>query len=83
MQHRAQLLYTYGVCAGRLSLEQMAALLSSNAAHLFGMPDRGLVALGRAADLVVWDDGLHIKQVYARGKLAYSGGEPLLKGGFE
>ena len=55
VQHRAQLLYTYGVCAGRLSLEQMAALLSSNAAHLFGMPDRGLVALGRAADLVVWD----------------------------
>ena len=55
VQHRAQLLYTYGVCKGRITLEQMAALLSSNAAALFGMPDRGILALGRAADLVVWD----------------------------
>lgn len=55
VQHRGQLLYTYGVCEGRITLERMVALLSSNAARLFGMPERGLLALGRAADVVVWD----------------------------
>lgn len=55
VQHRAQLLYTYGVCEGRISLERMAALLSSNAAGLFGMEDYGQVAKDKAADLLVWD----------------------------
>ncbi|MEA5058925.1 MAG: dihydropyrimidinase [Candidatus Pelethousia sp.] len=55
VQHRGQLLYTYGVCEGRLSLERMVALLSTNAARLFGMPDHGQIAQGKAADLLVWD----------------------------
>lgn len=55
VQHRGQLIYTYGVCEGRLSLERMVALLSANAARLFGMPDRGAIAAGKAADLLVWD----------------------------
>ncbi len=55
VQHRGQLIYTYGVCEGRISLEQMVALLSANAALLFGMPDRGEIAAGKAADLLVWD----------------------------
>lgn len=55
VQHRGQLIYTYGVCEGRLSLERMVALLSANAARLFGMPYRGEIAVGKAADLLVWD----------------------------
>ena len=68
VQHRAQLLYTYGVCAGRLSLEQMAALLSSNAAHLFGMPDRIFASLdyGKYNDFQV-EDGADIQLEYAGG----------------
>ncbi len=57
LQHRAQLLYTYGVAAGRLTLEQMAACLSANPAELFGLGDRGAVRPGLAADLVVWEPG--------------------------
>ena len=57
VQHRGQLLYTYGVCAGRIALEQMVQLLSAGPARCFGMEGRGAVAPGMAADVVVWDPG--------------------------
>ena len=55
VQHRGQLLYTYGVCEGRITLEQMVKYLSEGAAKLFGMKDHGEVAPGKAADIVIWD----------------------------
>ena len=55
VQHRGQLIYTYGVCEGRITLEQMVKYLSEGAAKLFGMKDRGEIAAGRAADIVIWD----------------------------
>ena len=55
VQHRGQLLYTYGVCEGRITLEQMVKYLSTGAAKLFGMKDHGEVAPGKAADIVIWD----------------------------
>lgn len=72
------------VTAEHIPMEVALQTVTSNVADRMGLSGKkGLVAPGADADLVVWDDGLHIKQVYARGKLAYSGGEPLLKGGFE
>jgi dihydropyrimidinase len=39
-----------------MTLQDMAALLSENAARLFGMyPKRGVVREGSAADVTVWD----------------------------
>ena len=55
VQHRGQLLYTYGVCEGRITLEQMVQYLSEGAAKLFGMKHHGEIASGRAADIVIWD----------------------------
>lgn len=55
LQHRAQLIYTYGVCQERISLERMVALLSTNPARLFGIADRGELCTGKVADLVIWD----------------------------
>lgn len=55
LEHRPQLIYTYGVASGKLTLEQMVALLSANAAELFGLSDRGAIHAGKHADLVVWD----------------------------
>ena len=55
VQNRAQLYYTYGVLQSRVTLAQMAAQLSANAARIFGMPDKGAVQPGADADLVVWD----------------------------
>ncbi len=56
VQHRGQLIYTYGVKQGRITVQQMAACLSANPARIFGMKDRGAIAPGYAADVVVWQD---------------------------
>jgi len=54
--HRAHLLYTYGVLKEKITMEQMCALLSENPAKLYGMyPQKGCIAEGADADLVIWD----------------------------
>ncbi|MBE5784466.1 MAG: dihydropyrimidinase [Clostridiales bacterium] len=55
VQHRLQLLYTYGVEKGHITLEQLTELLSHGAAKHFGIDDRGSIAPDMAADLVVYD----------------------------
>ena len=58
IEHRPQLIYSYGVTKGRLSLQEMAHLLSTHAAQLFGMyPQKGTLAVGSDADIVVWNPG--------------------------
>jgi dihydropyrimidinase len=53
---RFNLLYTYGVAAGRITLNQFVEVTSTNAAKIFGMyPKKGSVAVGGDADLVVFD----------------------------
>ncbi len=56
VQNRAQLVYTYAVQAGHITLNQMAAQLSQNAAKLFGMyPQKGEIRPGADADIAVFD----------------------------
>lgn len=56
IEERLMLLYTHGVRAGRLSLNRWVELTSTNPAKLFGCyPQKGAVAPGADADLVVWD----------------------------
>jgi len=56
VQNRAELVYTFGVRAGKMSLPQMAAILSENAARIFGMyPQKGVLQKGADADIVVFD----------------------------
>ncbi len=56
IEHRPVLLYTYGVAAGRISENQFVASLSENTARLFGMfPQKGQIAVGSDADIVVWN----------------------------
>lgn len=53
---RPVLIYTYGVRAGRITLEQMCKLLCENPARLFGMyPYKGAIQPGSDADLCIWD----------------------------
>lgn len=50
------LLYTYGVEAGRLSLERLVALTSTNPARVYGLyPRKGSLAPGADGDVVVYD----------------------------
>ena len=56
VQNRAELIYTYAVKTGAITLEQMALLLSERAARLFGMfPKKGVLRVGSDADIVIFD----------------------------
>lgn len=56
VQNRAELIYTFAVCPGHITLEQMALLLSERAAKLFGMfPKKGVLRVGADADVVIFD----------------------------
>jgi len=53
---RLPLLFSEGVGAGRLSLNEFVALGATNHAKLYGLyPRKGTIALGGDADLVLWD----------------------------
>ena len=56
VEHRPALMYTFGVAAGRITPYQMMALLSEQPARLFGMyPQKGALAVGSDADIVIFD----------------------------
>jgi dihydropyrimidinase len=53
------LLYAEGVCKGRITPQRFVEITSTNAAKLFGLfPQKGTIAVGSDADLVLWDPEL-------------------------
>lgn len=58
IQTRLSLLYTYGVCTGKISMEKFVELVSVAPARAFGLwPRKGSLLPGSDADLVIWDPG--------------------------
>ena len=56
LEDRVRLLYTYGVCEGKLNIHRFVEVASTNAARLFGIfPQKGTIAVGSDADIVVVD----------------------------
>lgn len=56
VEDRVNLLYTYGVCRGRIDLPRFVDAASTQAARLFGLfPRKGTIQVGGDADLVVYD----------------------------
>lgn len=56
IEHRVDLLYTYGVRKGRIDLCTFVDCASTQAAKLFGLfPRKGTIAVGSDADLVIYD----------------------------
>jgi len=55
IEDRVNLLYTYGVSRGTLDIHRFVDAASTRAAHLFGLTQKGQIAVGKDADLVVFD----------------------------
>jgi dihydropyrimidinase len=56
LEERINLLYTYGVKAGKIDLHTFVNVASTQVAKLFGLfPKKGAIQLGADADLVVFD----------------------------
>jgi dihydropyrimidinase len=56
LENRLQMVHEFGVRAGRISLNRMVELLSTNPAKLFGLyPRKGTIAVGSDADIIVFD----------------------------
>jgi dihydropyrimidinase len=56
IEDRINLLYTHGVKKGRLTLQQLVAVASTNAAKIFDLyPRKGVIQPGADADLVIYD----------------------------
>jgi len=56
VEHRLQLLYTYGVAERRITINRLAELFAEAPAKLFGLyPGKGVLAPGSDADIVIWD----------------------------
>jgi dihydropyrimidinase len=56
LENRLQMIHQFGVRAGRISLNRMVELLSTNPAKYFGLyPRKGTIAVGSDADIVVFD----------------------------
>jgi dihydropyrimidinase len=56
VEHRLELLYTYGVLTKRLTFNQMVNMYSTSPAKIFGLyPHKGEITEGSDADIVVWN----------------------------
>lgn len=55
IQHRLAKLWDEGVVAGRITPSELVARTSTTIAHRFGLTQKGTLAPGKDADVVVWD----------------------------
>lgn len=56
LEDRVRMLYTYGVCQGRLDISRFVDIASTQVAKIFGLfPRKGTIQVGSDADLVVYD----------------------------
>lgn len=56
VEHRLELLYSFGVGEGRIDLRRFVDLMSTRPAKIFGLyPRKGAIEEGADADLVLWD----------------------------
>jgi dihydropyrimidinase len=55
IENRMQILWQFGVNAGRLTPEKFVELCCTAPARIFGMPQKGVLAPGKDADVLLWD----------------------------
>jgi dihydropyrimidinase len=55
IENRLQILWHYGVNAGRITPQQFVELCCTAPARIFGIPQKGVLAPGKDADILLWD----------------------------
>jgi len=55
IENRLQILWHFGVNAGRITPEKFVELSCTAPARIFGMPQKGVIAVGKDADIMLWD----------------------------
>lgn len=55
IENRLQILWHFGVNQGRITPEQFVALACTNPARIFGMSQKGVLAPGKDADVLLWN----------------------------
>ena len=58
VETRLPILFSEGVTKGRISLETFAALTATRHAEIYGLDRKGSIAIGKDADIVLWDPAL-------------------------
>jgi dihydropyrimidinase len=58
VETRLPILFSEGVGKGRISLEAFAALTATNHARIYGLDRKGSIAIGKDADIVLWDPAM-------------------------
>ncbi|MBC8310619.1 MAG: dihydropyrimidinase [Phycisphaerales bacterium] len=84
IQERVDLVHTYGVCEGKIDLQTMVDVCSTNVAKQFNMyPRKGAIAVGSDADIVVYDPDYvgTFKHEDGLSKIDYSGFEGMERKG--
>ncbi len=84
IQERVDLVHTYGVCQGKIDLQTMVEVCSTNVAKQFNMyPRKGALAVGSDADIVVYDPNFVGTFTHEDGlsKIDYSGFEGMERKG--
>ncbi len=71
------------VCEEGLPLDRALTVVTRNPARVFGLRQKGGLQVGQDADLVMLDDDLALRAVYARGRELVRDGASVVRGVFE
>ena len=55
VETRLPILFSEGVGKGRITLNQFVALTATNHARIYGLANKGSIAIGMDADIAIWD----------------------------
>lgn len=56
IEHRIELMYTYGVLDNKITINKLVEITSTNPAKIFGIyPQKGEITVGSDADIVIWN----------------------------
>ncbi len=65
-----------------IGLEECVRLFSTNAAQFYKLSQKGEIQAGKDADLILLDENLELRDLYALGRRMMAGGKLLVKGTF-